>query len=161
VPGQTQTVAITPNGRTAYVTNVVINGKAGNAEHTTVWVTPVSVATDTAGRAFVGRSVQSTYPSSNISIAPAGKTGYLWGANVTPIDLATNRPEKLIRLDASLAQVVSNFVISPDGQVAYVGGTAKQHRRIVGAVIPIQAASQRIGTPIPVQGSPEQVVIVP
>ncbi len=207
VRGQIYAVAITPDGRTAYVTNVAINGEAGNSERITVWVTPVSVATDTAGLAFVGRAGRSTYVGANISIAPDGKTGYLWGAPyVIPIDLATNRAEKPIRLDGSLTAVASNFVISPNGQVAYaqlvsqrwlqpidlvsdvalkpvdlpsgfagsaavafstagtmayVGGTARQHGHTVGAVIPIQAASQQVGTPIPVQGSPEQVVIVP
>ncbi len=207
VPGQTQAVAITPDGRTVYVTNVAINGKAGNSERITVWVTPVSVATDTAGSAFVGRAVRSNYPGANISIAPDGKTGYLWGApDVIPIDLTTNRAEKPIRLDGSLTSVLSNFVISPDDQVAYaqlvsqrwlqpldlvsdkalrplelpagfagttavtfstdgtmayVGGTGRQHGHTVGAVIPIQAASQQAGTPIPVQGSPEQVLVVP
>jgi hypothetical protein len=208
VPGQTEAVAIIPDGRTAYVTNVTTSGNTDNSERITVWVTPVDVATDTAATAFVGQAVHSSDASAEISIAPDGETGYLWGAlEVTPIDLATNRTEKPIQLDASLARmVVSNFVISPnskvayaqpvgqrwlqpvdlvsgaalkpvalpsgfagtatvtfapDGTVAYVGGTAKQHGRTVGAVIPIQETSQRVGTPVPVQGSPEQVVIVP
>jgi hypothetical protein len=203
-PGQTDDVAITPDGRTAYVTNVETNGAVN--EHITTWVTPVNVATDTAGTAFVGSSVNSQLVTANISIAPDGTTGYLWGADVIPIDLATSRVEKPIRLDGAIAAVVSNFVISPDsriayaqlvgqrwlqpvdlasdkalrpvelpsgftsttavtfsedGTVAYVGGIARQHGRTVGAVIPIETSSQGVGTPIPVQGSPEQVVIVP
>jgi hypothetical protein len=207
VPGPTQDVAITPDGRTAYVTNVATSGNTNSSEHITIWVTPVSVATDTTGRAFIGQAVHSPYVGSDISIAPDGKTGYLSGAtSVTPIDLATNRTEKPIRLEASFATISSSLVISPngriayvqpvgqrwlqpvdlvsdtalrpvglpsgfagtatvtfapDGTVSYVGGTAKRHGRTVGAVIPIQAASQQVGAPIPVQGSPEQVVVVP
>jgi hypothetical protein len=205
VPGQTQDVAITPDGRTAYVTNIETNGTVN--EHITTWVTPVNVATDTAGRAFVGSSVNSHYVSANISIAPDGKIGYLSGAtDIVPIDLATNRVEKQIQLDAALAPIATNFVISPnsriayaqpmglrwlqpvdlvsdtalrpvelpsgfagtanatfapDGNTVYVGGAARQDGRTVGAVIPIQTASQRVGPPIAVQGSPEQILIVP
>ncbi len=120
VPGETQAIAITPNGRTVYVTNVAINGGTGSSEHITVWVTPVSVATDTAGPAFVGRAAFSTSVGANISIAPDGKTGYLWGAlDVIPIDLATNRTEQPIRPDAGVEAVVTNFVISPDSRTAY------------------------------------------
>ncbi len=120
VPGQTQDVAITPDGRTAYVTNLVTNGSTAKSERITIWVTPVDVATDTAGRAFVGQAVLSTYVGANISIAPDGKTGYLWGAlDVTPIDLAANRTEQPIRLDAGVEAVVTNFVISPDNRIAY------------------------------------------
>jgi DNA-binding beta-propeller fold protein YncE len=204
VPGPTQHVAITPDGKTAYVTNIETSGTVN--EHITTWVTPVNVATDTAGRAFVGRSVNSQLLSGNISIAPDGATGYLWGTDVIPMDLATSQVEKPIRLDAAIAAVVSNFVISPDsriayaqlvgqrwlqpvdlvsdtalrpvelpagfagtaavtfskdGTVAYVGATARQHGRTVGAVIPIEAASERVGPPIPLQGSPEQILVVP
>jgi DNA-binding beta-propeller fold protein YncE len=204
VPGQTRDVAIAPDGKTAYVTNLETNGAVN--EHITTWVTPVNVATDTAGRAFVGQSVNSQLVTANISIAPDGMTGYLWGADVVPIDLATSRAETPIRLDPAIRAVVSNFVISPDSQlayaqllgqhwlqpvdlasgaalrpvelppgfagtaavtfsedgtVAYVGGTARRHGLAVGAIVPIDTASQRAGPPIAVEGSPEQIVIVP
>jgi hypothetical protein len=206
VPGPTQTVAITPNGRTAYVTNIQTSNNT-SVEHQTEWVTPVNVATDEAGRAFVGQDGGNAQVGADISIAPDGKMGYLSGAmDVTPIELPTNRPANPIQLSAAFATVTSNFVISPnsriayaqpmgqrwlqpvnlvsntalspvalpsgfagtatvtfsaDGTIAYVGGTATRHGRTIGAVIPIETASQRVGTPIPVQGSPEQVVIVP
>lgn len=210
-PGPIEDVAITPDGRTAYVTSAQVSGNTDNTEHITIWVTPVTAATNIAGRAFVGQTVVSSNAGSDISIAPDGRTGYLSGATkVIPIDLATSRTEKPIQLAPGFATTISNFVISPngrigyvqpggqrwlqpvdlvsdtavkpvwlpqgfvgsgfgaatatfapDGTVVYVGASARQDGRAVGAVIPIQTASQRVGQPIPVEGSPEQIMIVP
>ena len=72
-------VAITPDGKTAYVTN---DGSGS--------VTPIDTATNTAGTAIaVGRS------PFGVAITPDGKTAYVANFNsgsVTPIDTATNTP---------------------------------------------------------------------
>ena len=76
--------AITPDGKTLYV--------ASDDEGSPGTVTPISTATNTAGKPIhVGASVE-------IAITPDGKT--LYGAalhKVVPISTATNTPGKPIR----------------------------------------------------------------
>jgi len=97
-------IAITPNGRTAYVVNNV-----GNT------VTPITLATGKPGRPInAGRS------PNQIVITPNGKTAYVidsrgGGDNVTPINLVTNKPEP--RLNVSKANAIA---IAPKGGTAWV-----------------------------------------
>ena len=97
-------IAITPNGRTAYVVNNV-----GNT------VTPITLATGKPGHPIkVGRS------PNKIVITPNGKTAYVIDSreasdNVTPINLVTNKPEP--RLKVSKANAIA---IAPRGGTAWV-----------------------------------------
>jgi len=71
-------IAITPNGQTAYVTNA--NGNS---------VTPINLATNTAGTAITG-GMSDPYA---IAITPNSQSAYVInvsGSSVTPINLATN-----------------------------------------------------------------------
>jgi hypothetical protein len=87
-------IAITPDGRTAYVvSNPGFGGKGSNA------VMPISTATNTPGRPIpVGNG------AFGIAITPDGKTayvadsGYDRGHTVTPISTATNTAGKLIQV---------------------------------------------------------------
>src|SRR5262249_57496908 len=104
-------IAITPDGKTAYVANGGSNT-----------VTPISTATNPAGKPIpVGPG-----PTS-IAITPDGKTAYVadWGrgiANirasdsvfVTPISTATNRPGKPIRVGHGPPAIA----ITPHGKTA-------------------------------------------
>jgi YVTN family beta-propeller protein len=75
-------IAITPDGRTAYV--VASSGA----------VTPIRTATNTALKPIhVGTS------ASGIAITPNGRTAYVTSnLGVTPINIATNKPGKLIKV---------------------------------------------------------------
>jgi len=122
VPSEALLIAITPDGRTAYVcvgtepsTLVPINtaGKAINAgspwgvaitpDGRTVYaptgsdtVVPVSTATNVPGKAIkVGNGPRA------IAITPNGRTAYVanyGSASVTPINTATNTPSPAIRV---------------------------------------------------------------
>jgi DNA-binding beta-propeller fold protein YncE len=103
-------IAVTPNGKTAYVTAV------GSRT-----VTPISTATNTPGRPiYLGGSVESP---GQIVITADGKTAYVdtrssQGFALTPISTATNTPGRPIQLGR--APNGQNIVFTPDGKTAYV-----------------------------------------
>jgi DNA-binding beta-propeller fold protein YncE len=82
-------IAVTPNGRTAYVANTA----AGT-------VTPVSTTTSTALKTIrIGTLVTAGWPY-QIAITPNGKTAYVldpWDNTVVPIRTATNTALKPIK----------------------------------------------------------------
>ena len=130
-------VAITPNGRTAYVTS-----ESG--------VTPITIATNTAGSPIpvTGEGL--------IAITPNGKTAYVTNANsingaVTPINLATNTPGSAIPVGRGPTAIA----ITPDGKTAYVGNASDD------TLTPINLATNNAGSPIPVGGPPTAIAITP
>src|SRR5215472_5729398 len=96
------TFAITPNGKTVYVTtkNAII---------------PVSTATNTPGKPIPIGANEAYW----IVMDPNGKTAYAYGvitgAPVTPINLATNTPGKPINIGFP-----GGFAFTPDGKTVYV-----------------------------------------
>jgi YVTN family beta-propeller protein len=102
-------IAITPDGRTAYVTS---------DESTVV---PIDTATGTPGppiRAGVDRPGLHDQPD-GIAITPDGKTVYvanIGSGTVTPIDTATNAPGEPIEVGVRPRSIV----ITPDSKTAYV-----------------------------------------
>jgi YVTN family beta-propeller protein len=102
-------IAITPNGKTAYVANPncgacmgVEDGAAAvdTAANLQFGVTPIDTATNKAGKKI-------NVDAGEIAITPNGKTAYVancctaTGNNlntVTPIDTATNKPGKAIKV---------------------------------------------------------------
>jgi len=97
-----QNIAITPDGKTAYVTHY------GGA------VTPITLATNTVGTPVRGFS----YPDA-IAMTPDGRTAYVanWATGtVTPIAVATNTPGAPI----SVGDDPVGIAIAPDGKTAYV-----------------------------------------
>jgi DNA-binding beta-propeller fold protein YncE len=91
-------IAITPNGATAYVTDPSDN-----------IVTPIDLATNTAETPITIRN-----PGS-IAITPNGATAYVVSPNsVTPIDTATNTAGAPIPVNAQ------GIAITPNGATAYV-----------------------------------------
>jgi DNA-binding beta-propeller fold protein YncE len=112
--GQPETIAITPNGKTAYVTMfstktvIPINLSANKAGR------PIKISGKSPGHNFMGLPYA-------IAIAPNGKTAYVTnGASgtVTPIDLATGKPGKPIKINGKPGS--DAIAISADGTTAYV-----------------------------------------
>jgi YVTN family beta-propeller protein len=135
---QPRAIAITPNGKTAYVLDW------GSAA-----VTPISTATNRAGPAIrVG-----SYPFA-IAIAMDGKTAYVanYGSNtVTPISTATGRPGPAV----PAGQAPDSLAVTPAStKVFVVGGDSD-------TVTAITAATGRAGRGIPVGYSPAAVAISP
>lgn len=116
-------IAITPDGKTAYV------GSGGGE------VTPIDLATNTPGKPIpVGEPV-------SIAITPDGKTAYVADGylnTVTPIDLATNTPGKPI----GVSEEGGVFAILMDGKTADVVGYSS------GTVTPIDPTTNMPGRPV-------------
>ena len=91
-------IAITPDGKTAYVT-------------TGTSVTPISTATNTPGKPIHLGKVNipgGGGPGGQIVITPDGKTAYVTtGSGVTPISTATNTPGKPIHVVGTIAIAIT------------------------------------------------------
>jgi DNA-binding beta-propeller fold protein YncE len=107
LPGGREVMAITPNGKTIYV-----SGDEPNA------VIPFSTATDTVEKPIeFGRQVPQ-----EMVVTPNGKTVYvlpLGGNEIIPISTATNTLEKPIKVGQGLGGPFE-MVITPDGKTLYV-----------------------------------------
>ena len=115
-------IAITPNGKTAYVANY------GSGT-----VTVLSIATDRAtGQVEVGKMPQT------VLVTPDGKTAYVanFGSNsVSPIDTATNKPGPAIAVGSEPYALA----IVPHHQSIYVVNYGS------GTVTPISTATNKAG----------------
>ncbi len=104
-------IAVTPDGKTAYVTSV------SNNVHTPGYVTPINTTTNTAGKAIeVG-----IYPDA-IAVTPNGRTIYvanMYSHTVTPVNTATNTAGKPIRVPLEPDAVA----VTPNGKTAYIVST--------------------------------------
>ncbi len=121
-------IAITPDGKTAYIA-------------TTNTVTPIDIATNTPGTPIpVGDG------PGGIAITPDGKTAYVTNGGdrtVTPITVATNTAGTPIPVGIG----PFGIAITPDGKTAYVTNS------FGGTVTPITVATNTPGTPILVPGA--------
>jgi DNA-binding beta-propeller fold protein YncE len=136
--GSPADVAITPDGKTAYVLD---NQK----------VVPIDVATNKAGTAIpIPQFGQS------IAISPDGRFAYVTSnfaapEEVSKIDLATGA----VLATISVGHDLTGIAVTPDNHTVYVvSGT--DH-----AVIPIDAATSAVGTPIPVGTFASGIAITP
>ena len=134
-PGQ---IAITPNGRTAYVVITAIVG-AGS-----VGVVPIQTTTNRPGK-----PIRLGFFPFRIAITPNGKTAYATSdSGLTPINTATNTPGKAIKgLSGPIA-------ITPDGTTVYAGSS--NH-----TVTPVNTATNRPGKAITVGSDPVAIAITP
>ena len=131
-------IAITPDGKTAYVVNV----NSGT-------VTPITTATNTAGP-----PITTGIDPEAIAITPDGKTAYVaneFSGTVTPITTATNTAGPPITTGSGPGAVA----ITPDGKTAYVANGES------GTVTPITTATNTAGPPIPVGSDPFAIAIMP
>jgi serine/threonine protein kinase, bacterial len=138
VGSESDAIAISSDGRTAYVT-------AGGGST----VTPISLATGTPGTPIaVGAGPFA------IAITPDHRTAYVTSFNdnsVTPINLATGTPGTPITVGAGPFAIA----ITPDGRTAYVANSD------AATVTPISLATGTPGPAISVGGSPQAIAITP
>jgi YVTN family beta-propeller protein len=114
-------IAVTPDGKTAYVA-------------TSRGVVPVDTATNTAGPV-----IRDAKGAGAIAITPDGKTAYIIAdGQVTVVDTATNTVVKQI---AEKGWAPASMVISPDGKTAYIASTA-------GTLTPFDTATNTLGKTI-------------
>jgi DNA-binding beta-propeller fold protein YncE len=100
--GQPMAIAITPDGKTAYVAN--------GASST---VTPINLATNTPGNPI---NLSGKPGADAIAITPDGTTAYVANqasSTVTPVNLATNTPGKPIKIGSGWDSGFEAIVIAP------------------------------------------------
>jgi YVTN family beta-propeller protein len=131
-------IAVTPDGKTAYVAN------SGSGT-----VTPISTVTGTAGPVIaVGTDPQA------VTVTPDGKTAYVLNSGsdtVTPIAVATGAAGPAIPVGASPRAMA----LTPDGRTLYVLNWEG------GSVTPIATATNTAGRPIRVGSFPFTIAIAP
>jgi DNA-binding beta-propeller fold protein YncE len=121
-------IAITPDGKTAYVSYPL-----------SPTITPINTATNTPGKP-INIPGQNPYVDGPIVFTPDGETAYvLAGSGVTPISTTTGTPGKPIHIGDG-----RGIVITPDGKTAYV--TSRP------GVTPISTATNKPGKPISIRG---------
>jgi len=104
-------MAITPDGKTAYVVEGVGGSPYGN------FVIPIDLATSTA---LAPVRILASGQLGGIVISPRGGTAYvLTSRAVTPIDTATNQAGPAINLPKS-AGYANNIRLAPNGKTIYV-----------------------------------------
>ena len=132
-------VAITPDGSTAFVTNL-------NSES----VTPINTASDTAAApiAMAGGPVAVVVAGNDAWVVNAPATGYP-GNNVEPISLATDK----VGHGIGLPKGAQNIAVTPDGKTAWVVCLNTN------SLVPINLVTKRAGTPIVVPGGPFAIAI--
>jgi YVTN family beta-propeller protein len=162
-------IAITPDGKTAYVTS------------DESIVVPIDTATNTPGPPIavgVNRPGLHDQPD-GIAITPDGKTVYvanIGSGRVTPIDTATNTPGEPVEVGVRPRAIV----ITPDGKTAYVVNQSRpqpppwhsyeaEKRGLPpqpapdprGTATPIDTATNTPGKPIDVGSEPFAITVTP
>jgi DNA-binding beta-propeller fold protein YncE len=142
-------IAITPNGRTAYVS-------------TTAGVVPIRTATNTALKLIKVGNGQPAQPGpSPIAITPNGKTAYvvnLIAGTVTPISTAANAPGRPVAVKSSPGVMLDGIGIAPDGRTAFILNEVFEPASFPGTVIPFRTATNTQGKPITVGSAPSAIV---
>jgi len=173
-------IAVTPDGRTAYVADSgsgtvtpisTVTRQAGPAiavgadpraiaitpDGTTVYVANSGSGTVTPVSTATGQAGPSIPVGADprtLAITPDGATLYVlnWeGGTVTPIATATDRAGRPIRTGSFPVAIA----IAPDGRAAYVANYGS------GTVTPIATRTGRAGRPIPAGQAPDAIAISP
>jgi YVTN family beta-propeller protein len=122
-------------------------------------VVPIDLSGGTGGGPTVGRHIHvGTYPDA-IAVNPAGTMAYVanyTSNNVTPINLATDRPEPPIPAGIGPAGIA----ITPNGKMAYVTDDGSSST-LGNTVTPINLRTGKPGRPITVGSGPQGIVITP
>jgi DNA-binding beta-propeller fold protein YncE len=148
-------VAVTPDGKTAYVVS---------ASARTTRVTPVATATNTAGKPISIGGIGRLTDETAIAITPDGRTAYIADGNhrtVIPVSTATNMPGKPIKISGTPVAIA----LTPDGKTAYIATAAYIDGSCagcpVGTVIPVTTATNLPGKPILIGRIPAAIAITP
>ena len=144
--GLPQSVVITPDGRTAYLTYIGIHEST---------VRPVSLATGTVGKPIL-RAPEARTPWITLTMTPDGRTVYVPYSRVgwvIPISTATNTPGRPIPVPGAWS-----VMFSRDGRTAFVIG----RRKGVGETLtPISTATNTPGRAIIIEPSAGQLIVAP
>jgi DNA-binding beta-propeller fold protein YncE len=139
-----EAIAITPDGRTAYV-----------ADAFAPTITPIDLSTGVAGAAI---PIAPNGGISSIAISPSGATAYVAVVSaaqatgvVVPVSLAKGTPEPGIPVGSDPVAIA----ITPDGSTAYVADSGD------GTITPIALPSGTPGPKIVVGGNPVDIGITP
>ena len=138
VPGTTHGVAITPDGKTAYVA-------------TDAGLVPIAVATNTPGTPIAIPGGED-----DVVLSPDGATADVanddaTGSWITPVSTATNMIGTPIRTPVPAWGLAS----TPDGRTIYESTSGN------GTVIPVSTVTNTAGPPIPVPPSPGGMAVSP
>ncbi len=149
------TVAFTPDGRTAYVANWGTSDKAGST------VTPVEV-TDAGAGGKVLPSIKVGLNPNWIAITNDGDTAYVankGSSSITPIDVATNTAGAAIAVSGPPIEIQ----ISPDGTLAYVAiaGSAPQLDEVVPLDLTVSPATVGTAIKLAVNAQPHWIAFTP
>ena len=159
VGGQPYWIAVSPNGKEAYVAN---SGWYGPTPQNTI--TPIDLST---GRP--GNTIAAGVGPMGIAITPDGTRAYVadmgfatsqstftTADTVTPIDLVTGTPMAPITVGPGVGAVA----VTPDGKtvLAAIDGTPTHP---IGSVVPIDVATGRAGRPIPTGVAPMGIAVTP
>ncbi|MGD0983346.1 MAG: YncE family protein [Acidimicrobiales bacterium] len=148
-------IAITPDGKRAYVTNYTSNS-----------VTPIDLGT---GKVLPAIQLGSTAGPAGIAITPDGATAYVTdagasgtlGDTITPIDLATDKTLPPV----SVGPGPQGIAITPNGRRAYVTDAGAfvpgQTGSIGSTVTPVDLTTGQALPPIPVGNAPVAIAITP
>jgi hypothetical protein len=129
-------IAITPNGKTAYVLFSPAGAQPGDTT-----VVPISVATNTP---LTPIKISAPGFADNLAITPDGRTAFVLSTRaVTAIDTATNQAESTISLPESAGNAYY-MELAPNGQRLYV--------LTPGGVVPIRTANGAVLPTIKVPG---------
>ena len=157
VSGEPVAMAITPDGKTAYVASGATNSGAEPTLAQTV--TAIDLTTNTPGK-----PMDLQWSADAIVITPDGKTAYLINGfpsrTLTAVDLATNTPGKSITLRGEPVAIA----MAPDGK-AYVctvtsTGTPSDSRT-VSEFMSLDPATGTLGKPVKLSGQPGAIAIAP
>ena len=132
-------IAITPDGKTAYVVNEPTGRPAGS---------PRSAPSPTplASRSLWHRDAR----TSAIAITPDGKTAYVYTTGSATRDADPHGHQHPLQADPG-RHATHAIAITPDGKTAYV-----RHRSTRDTVTPISTATNTAGKPIKVGATPER-----
>jgi YVTN family beta-propeller protein len=157
VSGEPVALAITPDGKTAYVASGATNSGAEPTLAQTM--TAIDLTTNTPGK-----PIDLQWSADAIVITPDGKTAYLINGfpsrTLTAVDLATNTPGRPITLSAPPEEIA----MAPDGK-AYVTvqagtGTASDFRAVY-EFMSLDPATGALGKPVRLSGPPGAIAIAP
>jgi YVTN family beta-propeller protein len=127
-PGGPFNIAITPNGKTAYLVDSVWDAKPGENS-----VLPINLATNTP---LTPIQIPAPRIADGFVMAPDGRTAYVLSPHaVTVINTVTNQAEATVNLPASTANAYY-MAIAPNGKRLYVISTS--------GVFPIRTAGDTL-----------------